>query len=126
MKKCLFMIMGVACLLCFTGCTKKLECSMEEDNMKYTTIMTFKKDKPEDVTMKIEYKSDDKDELQQYKETFEDQESDMYENLKATIKGNVLTVQMDMNMEEFGLENYENETYDSIKKDAEADGYTCK
>lgn len=138
MKK--YLIALVALLVVATGCgnNKKLTCTMEEDGSKEEMIMTYKKDelvKIEGVSTIVSDVEVSKDEVAMYEGFACGMIQGMSEHIdcKVDAKGKEIKITISMDIEKMSDEELaelgytkEGSSYEEMKKDAEADGYTCK
>ena len=137
MKK--YLIALVALLIITTGCgnTKKLTCTLEKEDSTNEMVMTYEKDELVKVvgTSTIYAKEEvSEDDLKLY-ETFTCELLGSGEHVECSVEANGKNVEVkivmdlakmtDAELEEMGYSK-ENSSYDEMKKDAEADGYTCK
>lgn len=120
-------------LLLTTGCgSKKLTCTLEEDDQKSSVEFTFKDDVAERMNMEIQMEMEedvDKDELDEQIKTFKEAyEGYGFEDVEVKAKNNVLNISLSMDAAKFMDEedNKESLSYDSLKEEFEEDGYTCK
>lgn len=137
MKK--YLIAVVVLLLVMTGCgnTKKLTCTLEKEKSKEVLTFNYKKDelvKVEGISTIYANKEVNEEDLALYGEfTCSLLGDEEYIDCSIEPKGkNVeITITMDLEnltdaeLEEMGYAK-ENSSYEEMKKDAEADGYTCK
>ena len=133
MKKYLGLV-GLGCgALLLAGCGGKshtLTCTMKDDTQKQTVEIQFNSDetKAEKISMELVMTFDDSvtsEQLVQSQEALKEGcESAGYTNCKAKVSGHELTYSFDGTPETVGFEA--NGKLEDVKKDAEADGYTCK
>lgn len=142
MKKSILLL---CCLICLTGCTKKVTCVKESKTGEYTinlkSIYSYKKDNLIEVykSSTIEFKSekDAKEYYNQYKETAEfnkeygsKDEIDMIEKNKVSQTGKTFKIEAVYTTEEIKKEAKTNEELSLSKEDYiktfEKNGYECK
>ena len=140
MKK--YLIALVALLVVVTGCgnTKKLTCTMTEDGENAKAVMEFdKEDKLTKMTMTMSQDFEQeltKEEVELYQgvmsaacASYPDEYADC--EVKVDKKKMEIIVSYDVSkmtdeqIEEMGIDKT-TMSYDEMKKDAEADGFTCK
>lgn len=151
MKKIKLLVLGALILLCFTGCgsSKTLECSKSEDAEGMKTTMTytmkFKSDKVNYLKMGMDFEATTEEvkEYWSYSIGMVDSMFSEYEEkdgLKIDSKNDEdnykYTFSMELDLDKLTDEDLEelelddvadsSSTYDEVKKDAEADGFTCK
>ena len=145
----LFGILAVS-ILFITGCggEKKLTCTNSEEDsgikMKQEITMTFKEDKVSYVKMSIDNEATDDTIIDNWDMFVSMLDSQFEETDKDGVKlktnnnadKHIYNVSLEINVEkasddtlsEYGLDGIAdaNATYEDTKKDAEADGFTCK
>lgn len=151
MKKVKFLLMGILVVFCFTGCGgKKLVCSQSktEDGMKQNVEVTinFDGEKASKVKMDMGFEATTAEAKEQFNESLDFLDEIFIDSFKNTpgitassktdknkskysytmeidLKKISKDVADDLDMDEF---TDASATYDSIKKSAEEEGFTCK
>lgn len=139
MKKSLIVFMAIM-LLAMTGCgnTKTLTCTAEEDGQKTVVTMKFKDDKlttmVQDMTLEFD------NELEESEQTMVKSYLDLacsaydYDGVECKVSASAKSASIYLSIDitklndeaKEELEYSGDETYDSLKNEAEEDGYTCK
>lgn len=142
MKKiCLLLI----CLLCLTGCSKKITCTKETKNEDYTislkSVYIYEKDEIKEIkkssTITFKKEKDAKDYYEQYKETAEfnkqygsEQEIKNIEKNKVSRDKKKFIIEATYSSKEIKEEAKNNEEFklneDNYIKTFEENGYECK
>lgn len=137
MKKNL-MVMSVLfmALITLTGCGgKKLTCTKTEGENSAKIVYEFKGDSPVKATSESTEVYDTEDEAKQAKAMIDAVKglagSQDYMKIDAEQKGKKVITKISLDVTKMTDEEKEEElskdaTYDSLKKDAEEDGFTCK
>ena len=138
MKRIGLIGVSVGMVLLLTGCGQKsLDCSMEENNMKYNYMLNFdSKDLLKSGTFNLDIKLEDeqKEYLDEIVSEMEKQyDSSEFEGVDISVTDNgedTVNVKMNFTSDEIsaitGEELSDEDTYESIKKDLEDGGYVCK
>ena len=151
MKKIRYILISLVALLLVTGCGSKnanstLTCTKEQEDtgMKISEkhVMTFENDKVSLVDLKIDFVADDENvktnwdsivEILNQQFVYDDYEGVEFSK-SSTSDSYTWALKVDLNkvsdeaLDALDLNDVadSNEKYDDVKKDFEADGYTCK
>jgi len=106
----------------------KLTCTQDHDDEKTTVTIKFDKDdKVKGINLKMSGDvgeiSDSEDDIQKNLDSIKKIYQDQFDNVDATVNGNIVTISMDVKTDNFKVYG---ETKDKLKTNLEGQGYTCK